>query len=381
MELVQARQQASAAVASIPASHRPMTLLGFDGFIDKIVDLVAARRSITEYSRIPTIAALAERLAAVAGLSTNIEPVVKQIKLGGNGPIMANALLAQTHGVRYVGNLGDGAPHPIFAGMVSRLDRLVNLGAVCETQALEFDDGKVMLTGSAPLNAITYARVLEACGGRDGLRALLADCRLVATVNWTQILGLTDIWLELADQVLPGLWAKRPLWFIDLADPAKRSADDLRRAIAAAQRLQQHADVVLGLNEEELRQVQLSLGIPWNHDLPELERAESGAKAVRAATGLSWIAVHFVATAACAGPQGSAATPGYYVAKPKITTGAGDHFNAGFCAALLAGLSPRDCLLAGTGTSGYYVRTAESPTRAALAGFMLAGELSESMAG
>ena len=43
-------------------------------------------------SRLPTIARLAERVAAAAGRSGNLELVPQITKLGGNGPIMANAL-------------------------------------------------------------------------------------------------------------------------------------------------------------------------------------------------------------------------------------------------------------------------------------------------
>jgi sugar/nucleoside kinase (ribokinase family) len=54
--------------------------------------------------------------------------------------------------------------------------------------------------------------------------------------------------------------------------------------------------------------------------------------------------------------------PGPYVEKPLITTGAGDHFNAGFATGQLLGLSPEGALALGVCTSGHYVRTAESPT-------------------
>ena len=37
---------------------------------------------------------LGARIAAAAGLGTNMELVVERVKLGGNGPIMANALAA-----------------------------------------------------------------------------------------------------------------------------------------------------------------------------------------------------------------------------------------------------------------------------------------------
>ena len=52
--------------------------------------------------------------------------------------------------------------------------------------------------------------------------------------------------------------------------------------------------------------------------------------------------------------------------KPKITTGAGDHFNSGFCLGKLLGLDNPGALLAGVTCSGYYVRSAQSPTIANL---------------
>ena len=52
---------------------------------------------------------------------------------------------------------------------------------------------------------------------------------------------------------------------------------------------------------------------------------------------------------------------GPYVGKPLITTGAGDHFNAGFCLGKLLGFDNEACVLIGVTTSGFYVRTAQSP--------------------
>jgi sugar/nucleoside kinase (ribokinase family) len=52
---------------------------------------------------------------------------------------------------------------------------------------------------------------------------------------------------------------------------------------------------------------------------------------------------------------------GPFTSKPLITTGAGDHFNAGFCLAKLLGLDNELSLLTGVTTSGFYVRTAKSP--------------------
>ena len=52
---------------------------------------------------------------------------------------------------------------------------------------------------------------------------------------------------------------------------------------------------------------------------------------------------------------------GPYISKPKLSTGAGDNFNAGFILGLLLKLEPNEALLTGMSTSGFYVRNAKSP--------------------
>jgi sugar/nucleoside kinase (ribokinase family) len=61
---------------------------------------------------------------------------------------------------------------------------------------------------------------------------------------------------------------------------------------------------------------------------------------------------------------------GPFCAKPLISTGAGDHFNAGFCLGLLLGDDLEAALQIGVATSGFYVRTAKSPTVSDLRKFL-----------
>ena len=74
------------------------------------------------------------------------------------------------------------------------------------------------------------------------------------------------------------------------------------------------------------------------------------------------LVVHSIAYALSVSGGQSAIVDGPFIAKPKITTGAGDHFNAGFCLGCLLGLDNELSLLCGVSTSGFYVRTAESPS-------------------
>ena len=53
-----------------------------------------------------------------------------------------------------------------------------------------------------------------------------------------------------------------------------------------------------------------------------------------------------------------------------MVTGAGDHFNAGFCLGHLLGGDLDANIHLGVATSGYYVREAASPTLAQLSGFV-----------
>ena len=49
---------------------------------------------IPRYKAIPTIAQFGSRISASAGKSGNVEFVIVREKLGGNGPIMCNAMMS-----------------------------------------------------------------------------------------------------------------------------------------------------------------------------------------------------------------------------------------------------------------------------------------------
>jgi sugar/nucleoside kinase (ribokinase family) len=74
------------------------------------------------------------------------------------------------------------------------------------------------------------------------------------------------------------------------------------------------------------------------------------------------VVVHPRESAACATAEGTFWVPGPYTDEPLITTGAGDHFNAGYVRGQMLELAPEACLGLGVCTSGHYVRTARSPS-------------------
>lgn len=367
--------QAAESLAAVPAGTRPRVTVGFDGFIDRIIDVVAKRASTTSYTAMATISEFGGRVNAAAGKSANFELVVKQTKIGGNGPIMANALCSYDYRVTAIGMLGEGGIDPVFAPLASRAERTFSLGPAATTDALEFSDGKLMLGKPQSMDLMTWARLVEVIG-KDTLKDILRQADGIAATNWTMTLGMTELWEKLASDLLPGLRSDRPLFFVDLADPAKRTVEDQQRALKALTGLQQHVDVCLGMNEAELAQVLTALGEKWQDGGTEYEQARKGCEIVRDRLGLAIAVCHLVKSAAVAwnrkGEKSSACSDGFFEPKPKITTGAGDHFNAGFTAAILAGIHPLQAIMVGGATSGFYVRNAQSPTRAQVVQFLRA---------
>src|SRR5881397_3686792 len=151
-------QTAARLLGSIERVTRLRAFAGLDGFVDEIIHVVDQRVGPEDFLRLGDIRALTERLAGAAGKSTNIELVNQRTKLGGNGPIMANALASLGVKVTYLGALGYPTLHPVFNDFAQHAD-VHSIAEAGHTDALEFDDGKIMLTKSTQLNDITWPNI------------------------------------------------------------------------------------------------------------------------------------------------------------------------------------------------------------------------------
>jgi len=190
------------ALARVPA------MVGFDGFIDSINRVVDRRRTMApgDYEPIDTIAAFAARVGSAAGKSTNIELVVAEERFGGNGPLMAGAIAQLGMPTTYIGAVGRvDSPHelhPLWAEFAERCERVIPLCPPSFTDALEFDDGKVMLGKPANMQAVTWDSIKDVIG-LDEIRRIVGASALIGIVNWTLCGGVEGIWRGLIDEVLP----------------------------------------------------------------------------------------------------------------------------------------------------------------------------------
>ncbi len=340
--------------------------IGLDGFVDDIVHVVDKRENAEKFVRMPLMAQWGERISAAAGKSTNIELVSQRTKLGGNGPIMANAMASFGFKVTYLGNLGHPNLHPVFAEFAKRAE-VHSIAEPGYTDAVEFEDGKVMLGKHQSLKQVNWANI-QSRYGLDKFAANVAGSDFVGFLNWTMLPCMNEIWSATLAEICPKLNGPRHTMFFDLADPEKRTRQDIIRALELIVAFEKHFNVILGLNEKESSEVGGSLGLNTSDHSPE-GLAKVGREILnRVPVGA--LVIHPTSYALAISQTGVNIVEGPFTPHPLITTGAGDHFNAGFCLGKLLGLDNEMSLLTGVGTSGYYVRTATSPTIADVVGLL-----------
>jgi sugar/nucleoside kinase (ribokinase family) len=367
MNTPQLREQTEAELLSAVARAGQMTaFVGLDGFVDEILHVVDKRETAEKYLRLSTIAQLAERLAAAAGRSTNLELVSQLTKLGGNGPIMANALASFGLKVTYLGMLGYPNLHPVFAEFAKRA-QVHSIAEPGYTDALEFEDGKIMLGKHQSLKQMNWENIKNRFG-QDNFAHLFGSVDLVGFVNWTMLTYMSDIWSAVLKEICPAMKGRRRKLFVDLADPEKRTQEDISHALDLVVAFQKYFDVILGLNEKEGFEIAKALGLrAANHSPEGLQKL---CQEIHLRIQVDTIIIHPTAFALASGPDGTAMVQGPFTPKPKITTGAGDHFNSGFCLGKLLGFPTERCLLTGVTTSGFYVRTGQSPSMSELSGML-----------
>ena len=373
-----ARQAADALEALRTSERLPRALIGFDGFVDEIIHVVDKRHSMApdDFDRIGTIPEFAARVAAAAGKSANIELCVREARYGGNGPLMGGALGRLGAPVTFIGAVGmpddPSVIDPIYEPFAQRCETVIPICPPAHTDALEFIDGKIMLGKPQNVQDVDWDRIKRVVG-LDRLREICENADLIGVTNWVMLGGVESIWEGLRDEVIPELSGRKRRFMVDLSDPAKRTDADIIRAMGILRTINARMPVTLGLNLAESQRIAKVVGLSVYDDssaysLGALVRR--AAEALRETLGLDTVVVHPREGAGGADAQGSAWYAGPFTQNPKLSTGAGDHFNSGFAFAQAGGLALEHCLASGCAVSGAYVRDALSPDLDRLIAFL-----------
>jgi len=356
--------------ALLPRCGELRGVLGFDGTVDIICRAVRERFGAgTDFDPFERIRDFGGHIVKADGRSALIEIFRQREKIGGNSPIMANALAASGLHIDCIGAFGRPEIHPAYRDFAERV-RVHSIAEPAITHALEFDNGKVMLAALSSYDNIDAGTIREILGDKP-VRDLIGEAGLFCLLNWSCLPGMDSIFDWLLDDILPVLPIAdgngERIFFFDLADPSPRIAE-LTPALERIARFAAHGRCVLGMNFNETLLVCNALGI----EQPEHGRDSlcDALAAIRGRLGIHMAMGHSMEFVACADASGTASVDGIITPKPVISTGAGDHLNAGFCLGLLLDIDLADALALGVLFPGYYVREARPPTLSELPEFI-----------
>jgi fructose-1-phosphate kinase PfkB-like protein len=114
-------------------------------------------------------------------------------------------------------------------------------------------------------------------------------------------------------------------------------------------------DVVLGLNHNEATILFEVLGHTAS------QKVEFNAETIYNALSINTLIIHEATQAIAVDAEGVHKQNSNHIQNPKISTGAGDNFNAGFCIGKLLNLHTLHCLQLAHASSAYYMTTGQSP--------------------
>ena len=336
--------------------------IGFDAFTDDICALVDQRLDYEHFTRFADLGKFAEAVACAAGNSANFELLQLDRRIGGNAANLAKALCSWNHSIHLAATVGTkGAIEPLFASLADACCEIFPMGPSPHTDALEFQDGKLLLGKMGALLHLSAEEIVSLVGP-ENLSRLLTDCDLFASTNWTMLAHAQPLWQHLRESCFADLPPKQRFFLVDLADPRKRPLADLQGALQELSKWQAKFDVVLSVNCAECAQVSQALGIDEGKVAHDLINRQQQCAAITERLQIKATVVHGTDFATVGFGKDVLSVVSPYCAMPATTTGGGDHFNAGLCHALLCKLAWPEALAHANATSGYFVRFGKCPS-------------------
>ena len=319
--------------------------VGFDGYIDKLLRVVRTTGETPVFY--DTISELSKVIGGMANLSGELELHTIDVRIGGNAPLFAVATAALGGRCLLAGATEDAA----FVDMPQAVDR-IDLSPPGQTLALEFDDGKVMFADVVSMRGLEVQVLENTELWQRAMRGFNA-ADLCAIVNWSAATWMHTLWESVADHITSR--NKLPYVFLDLADLEKRTSSDVNKLVELIGRFDP-AGTVLGLNEKESVQLSTRL-VCAPHSL-----------AARLGCG---VLIHSLGYSELNSTRNIIRRQCPVVQKPLMTTGAGDHFNAAFCFAMMHKVPAETALDFANAVAGCFVKTGQSPDRAEVKAYLM----------
>ncbi len=342
-------------------------LVGFDGYVDKIQrPVLSQKKSGNEYY--PSLDRFGKRIREASGVSAQIELVNQVIKPGGNAPIMANALACLGVKNICIGTLGDQNIEKVFQE-VHQDCKLVSIGKPGETNAIEFGDGKLILSELSAFEDLVWEYIKKVLGENEILD-LFDSKDLLVLVDWCNLPHANKIWEGILNDLIVSGKVKPSMVFFDLADPSKKSEREISDVLSLIGRFSQYSNVTLGLNKNEAMKVYGVISRLNKFDVQSENNLEKASRLIFDHMSIDCLLIHPTDSCYIITADSQLHIKGKLVNNPMVSTGGGDNFNVGFCFGRLNSFSMEESVVLAMGTSGAYVQNGKSPNIEALKSFL-----------
>lgn len=332
------------------------TFVGFDGFIDKIQKAIKKKSGDTT-SFFTSIKEFSDYTHTLSGHSGQIELVTSRIKAGGNAPLLSIALGELGVNSFCVGSMGFPEAHPIFQPMTSSVE-ILSVITPGSSQAIEFNDGKIILSDLSPFNDYDWSYIKENFGITK-IRSAVNSSDLIALVDWANLPKATDLWRGFLNEVIK-FTTKRDLVFLfDICDPSKRSSTEIKELIELINVYNEYGKVTLALNENEAEKIWMAL-VGQENSIEKLPPLTEMGLEIFSKLSIDTLLIHPIDRTLVFQKYQTIEMMGRVIADPKVQTGGGDNLNAGYSLGIMKGLEITQSMLLGMVASGSFVQNGKS---------------------
>jgi hypothetical protein len=333
-------------------------LLGCDGFVDETYEIVEVRKSQAEFTPMKNLRQFGELLVERADGGVGVELVPKRRCEGGFG--INTGRVAACLGLKpcLPGLYGSQTIDPAYHEFGDICD-LVSLGDPALTIALEFSDGKVLMSNLAAVSNLTWNDFKEHFG-QEKLKELFSDVDILGLGYWSLTANFDGLFKGFMEQYESMKPPRR--MFFDFADIKKKSSESFIKSLELIKTFNSKIPMTFSLNEHEVVELFSRIGVKR----PELTPAAiaSALTVAREKIGFDELVVHTPEFAAAS----SAADGEAHAIQERQTdvvrlAGAGDSFNGGFLCASLGNLPLKERLVIANAVTAFFVTNATPPTK------------------
>ena len=333
-------------------------LLGCDGFVDEVYEIVEVRKSLTEFTAMQKLKQFGELLVERADGGVGMELVSKRRCEGGFG--INTGRIAAILGIKPLlpGLYGGKEIDPAFVEFQNNC-HLLSLGDPALTIVLEFGDGKVLMSDLKAVSSLTWED-FKKFFGEQKLKEMFSGVDILGLGYWSLTTDFDGFFKGFMDQYETTKPPRR--MFFDFADIKKKSSESFVKSLGLIKHYNSRIPMTLSLNEHEVLELFSRIGV----ECPDLTPATiaSALTTAREKIGFDELVVHTPEFAAASRAADGEAYAIQERQKNVVrSAGAGDSFNGGYICASLGDLPIKERLVVANAATAFFVTHATGPTK------------------